>query len=109
MARGGKTAVLMELFKALKEVGMSPIYIDFSSNFRLQEGETEIQAILRLIASQLVEDLCESEKQSIVCDRAYLENYLSKSNRHIVLIIDELNSLAFPPEHETASFLNGCF
>ena len=99
------------MFEALKDAEISPILIGFNTifNFTRQEGETEIQAILRLIASQLVEGLSNSEKQSIVCDRAYLENYLSKSNRHIVLIIDELNSLAFPPEHETASFLNGCF
>jgi hypothetical protein len=55
LARGGKTTTLCLLFDELQRLEMRPILITFNTAyFQLRDGESQCQAILRLIASQLV-------------------------------------------------------
>ena len=53
LARGGKTTFMQQVFVALKESALyAPIFISFNGNFALQKGESQLQALLRLIAMQ---------------------------------------------------------
>jgi hypothetical protein len=57
MARGGKTTILEHLFEQLKKTAeINPVYINFNGNFKLKPGESHSEAILYLIAEQLVTD-----------------------------------------------------
>lgn len=109
MARGGKTTVLRELFDDLyfNTEYMCPIIITFnpSANFRLRDGETQAQAILRLVAAQLV-DCTAEEAHNIVCDRQALDDFLS--NWPVVLLADELSALG-PLDAEAAFLLRDMF
>ena len=57
MACGGKTTVLLALFDRLKATGMNAMFISFNglSNFIRQEGESEEEALYRVIVAQLVD------------------------------------------------------
>ena len=57
-ARGGKTTTIANVFDALKAAGgVNPILISFNGSgipaFKHQNGETQTEAILRLIGVQL--------------------------------------------------------
>ena len=96
LARGGKTTFMQQVFVALKESALyAPIFISFNGNFALQKGESQLQALLRLIAMQLV-DASQIDSRDIVCDQVALQNHIAQScmGKPVVLLIDELNMLA---------------
>lgn len=76
LARGGKTTILKEIFTRLKTSGYAPIIVGLSnsSHFRHMPGQTHKDALLRLIASQLVnvEAGEEAWNLNISCDKAAL-------------------------------------
>jgi hypothetical protein len=111
LARGGKTTILRLLFQRLKAEGFDPVYINFNGNFRRFRGESESEAILRLISAQLIDDAHKVKR--IKCNESALEDYIQRSiaqrGRPFLLLIDELNSLANPPDEEAASLLRRVF
>jgi hypothetical protein len=110
LGRGGKTTILKLIFDALKasDMDVNVMYINFNSNFALQEGETQEQAVLRLIAAQLVNDK-DVDVKNIVCDRLALEEYITLSGRPFILLVDELNSLGYPLRTEAAILFREMF
>ena len=97
MARGGKSTILRLLFDKLKRAGYNVMYISFNSfiKFTRQEGESQSNAILRRIASQLI-DCTEEEAHTICCDKDALDTYITSTtlpDKGFVLLIDELNAL----------------
>ena len=108
-ARGGKTKTLTRVFDDLKKDGrVLPIFISFngggSTKFRLRDGETHGQAILRLIAVQLNEYLPE-EQINLLVDRKALDRHIGDN---VVLLIDELNHLS-PIDNDAAELLRDMF
>jgi hypothetical protein len=110
LGRGGKSTVLRKLFNALKKSDMkvNPVYISFNGNFKFQDGESQAQAILRMIASQLI-NTGGSTSVDLVCDEEYLEKYIRESERPLILLIDELNSLGNPLQTNAAILLRKMF
>lgn len=112
LARGGKTTTLSCVVDALQErTSLKTITISFNGQgeaaFQRRQGESQSQAILRLIAAQLVE--CQpAEAKRLVVDRTYLDDYLGNN---IVLVVDELNRLTQgePPDGEAAALLREMF
>ncbi len=89
-ARGGKTVSLSKIFDKLKEVpNVHPILISFNGSgpipFKRRNGETQAQAILRLIAMELGEYTPE-QSRNLVVDRKALDQHLGEN---VVLLIDE--------------------
>ena len=107
LGRGGKSTVLRKLFNALKKSDMkvNPVYISFNGNFKFQDGESQAQAILRMIASQLIN----TTSVDLVCDEEYLEKYIRESERPLILLIDELNCLGNPLQTNAAILLRKMF
>ena len=109
-ARGGKTFTISKTFDKLKEQGrVSPILISFNGSgeqaFRRREGETQSEAILRLIAAQL-SDYSVVDARQLVADRAVLDVCLGDN---VVLLIDELNNLGTALDAEAAELLRTMF
>ena len=99
LARGGKTTFMQQISVALKESALyAPIFINFNGNFLMQKGESQLQALLRLIAMQLVDasKIDAYSDRNIVCDSVALLNHITQScdGKPVVLLIDELNMLA---------------
>jgi hypothetical protein len=113
-ARGGKTTTISRVFDQLKDGSRAvhPILISFNGNgkgaFQRRNGETQEQAILRLIAVQLC-DYSPEESQRIVVDREALDKHLGDDN--VVLLIDELNILSagMPLDSDAAKLLREMF
>lgn len=125
LSRGGKSTFLMLLFDRLKSgnfatgsspsagsdsvhIQMAPIIISFNGGFRRRSGESDLDALLRVIASKLVSledssDAC----QSIVCDKRELLRHIELTSKvmPVVLLIDELNMLSRPLDEEASIFL----
>lgn len=108
LARGGKTTTLSCLFDELKRRLLRVIFITFngSSNFETRQGESQRNAILRVIATQLVE-IGNSDPLDIECDEHALDEYIGKFP--FVLLIDELNALAAPVDAEAGRMLRRLF
>ena len=72
-------------------------------------GESNCDAILRLIAIQLLPDAV--NKLNVVCDQDYLFDYISShcDGKNIVLLIDELNALSVPLDADAAATLKIIF
>ena len=90
---------MKQVFIALKESALyASILISFNGNFALQKGESQLQALLRLIAMQLVDasQIDPFSIRDIVCDPVALLNHIAQSceGKQVVLLIDELNMLA---------------
>ena len=109
LARGGKSTFLRLLFDALKTDGFAPIIITFNGPFVRRTGESNCDAILRLIAIQLLPDAV--NKLNVVCDQDYLFDYISShcDGKNIVLLIDELNALSVPLDADAAAMLKNYF
>lgn len=109
-ARGGKTTTIANVFDALKAAGgVNPILISFNGSgipaFKHQNGETQTEAILRLIGVQLG-DYTDQQALDLVIDRDALND---KLNGNVVLLIDELNILGMPLENDAAQLLREMF
>eukprot|EP01041_Mallomonas_annulata_P013578 gene13578-28825_t len=109
-ARGGKTTTISRVFDKLKkDCRVHPIIITFNGNgltpFSRRFGETQSQAILRLIAVQLG-DYTPEQAQHLVVDREALDRHLGDN---VVLLIDELNELGFPLLDDAAMLLRNMF
>lgn len=75
------------------------MFITFNdlTGFRLRDGESQHDAILRLIAAQLVTvtgKRVRKQLQRIICDEDALDEYIG--DKPFVLLVDELNALASP-------------
>lgn len=108
LARGGKTTTLSLLFDKLQMIGVRVISITFngSCNFQSRPGETQRNAILRVIATQLV-DIGNLDPRNIECDEHALDEYIGALP--FMLLIDDLNSLAAPLDAEAGSMLRRLF
>jgi hypothetical protein len=108
LARGGKTTILSFLFDELQRLGVRAIFITFngSSNFKSRQGESQRDAILRVIATQLV-DIGDSDPLNIQCDEDELDKYIGELP--LVLLIDELNALSAPIDGAAGGMLRRLF
>ena len=120
LARGGKTTILMTLFDRLKMSNddpegftYMPVYINFNGEFERFVGESDKEAILRLIAMQLIDTEGLRSDQRIVCDenelKAFINSSIKATGRRFVLLIDELNKLSYPPDAAAAKLLRTAF
>ena len=96
-AKGGKSTSLRVLFDRLKsesDYNVMIISFDENSGFRRQDCESQSNAILRCIASQLI-DCTEDEALNICCDKDALDAYIAATlpTRGFVLLVDELSAL----------------
>jgi hypothetical protein len=99
---------LRELFKKIKALDtFVPIIISFNGFFRLQNDETPINALLRLIAIQFLEPLTADESVLVTCNKNALLKYISEKTvgMKVVLLIDELDVLGTPVDVEVSFFL----
>ena len=115
LSRGGKTTGLQKLFDRLHgaQLGDSRIramIVSFnpSSHFLRRDGETQKQAILRVIAQQLV-DCSKHEAKRLEVDEAELHRYIG--DKPFLLLIDEINQLSAsqPLDPHTSRFLRNLF
>ena len=115
LSRGGKTTGLKIIFDRLHgaQLGDSRIRVmivsfNSSSGFLRRDGETQKQAILRVIAQQLVEGT-DSELDRLEVDEAELDRYIG--NKPFLLLIDEINALSasHPLDPDTSSMLRDLF
>lgn len=112
MARGGKSTFLIQLFDALKSSGFIPIVITFNSLFMRLSHETELQAIVRMMALEML-TISREESSKFLFDQSALLRHISETSREksVVLLIDELNSLTNgqPLDVEASQFLKDNF
>ena len=111
LARGGKTTLLMQLFGRLKkDEKYAPIIININGNFLTRAGESHQDAVMRLIATQLV-DVSEKDAQNIVCDETALLKHIDQTSqgKSVVLLIDELNRFGVPIDGPLSVFLKAEF
>ena len=54
LARGGKSTFLRVLFDRLKRQGYVPIVINFNGSFARRPGESNLEAVLRLVCIQFL-------------------------------------------------------
>ena len=113
LARGGKTTLLKLLFDRLKndvKARYAPIIINFNGNFGRRAEESYLDALMRLIATQLV-DVPAKDAGNIVCDETALLKHIDETSKgmRVVLLIDELNSLCSPVDLATSVFLKDHF
>lgn len=114
LGRGGKTTMLHVLFNQLKASDRyAPIYISFNGDFQRFPGESDQDAILRLIAVQFInvpEDETESFYRFQFAKAQVLAHLAGTSGgREIVLLIDELNTLRNPLDPTGAILLRNEF
>ena len=98
LGRGGKTTFLWCLFNALKKEGFSPIYISFNGGFKPREQESQLDALVRLLSMQLMQDP-PTNPFSFAYDQSDLLQHIDRTanGSKVVLLIDELNMLAGGP------------
>ena len=96
--RGGKTSTLIAVFNRLQgaqlgadRVRVMLISFKSSSGFVHREGETQKQAILRVIAQQLVEGT-EDELVRLFVDEYALDDYIGA--KPFVLLVDQINVIS---------------
>ena len=115
LSRGGKTTGLQKLFDRLHgaqlgEDRIRAMIVSFnpSSYFLRRDGETQKQAIQRVIAQQLVEGT-DSELDRLDVDEDELDRYIGK--KPFLLLIDEINALSAsqPLDPYTSRFLRKLF
>ena len=95
MARSGKTTLLHALFnKLIEDDEFSPILLDFNGNgnFEQRSGETDYDAFLRWVATSVLYKQ-NAAVPKFTCRKRDLEEYLKKSPKPIVLLVDEINCL----------------
>lgn len=89
------------------------ITISTNGGFNRRENETWLQALVRLIAYQMVEPDESVDRDNLFqCEEADLLKHLQAINgkgRAVVLLIDELNNMGVPLDGETSSFLTTHF
>jgi len=110
LARGGTSTFLRVLFDRLKGQGYVPIVINFNGPFARRPGESNLEAVLRLICIQLL-PIGSWDPSTVVCNQQYLLKYIADNcnNRKIVLLIDELNVLGVPLDNATSVMLKEHF
>ena len=107
--RGGKTSTLMAVFHRLQGaqlgadcVRVMMISFKASSGFTRREGETQKQAILRVIAQQLVEGT-KDELDRLVVDAYALDKYIGE--KPFVLLVDHINVISpYEPLNNEAAY-----
>eukprot|EP01033_Poteriospumella_lacustris_P015753 gene15753-11278_t len=113
LARGGKTSFLIYLFEELKRGGCAPILISFNGNFLRSPGESQLQALIRLLSVAMTDiDPADSTKYSYGGEEALLAQIANTADGlPVVLLIDELNSLSCgePLDVEASHFLKRFF
>jgi hypothetical protein len=110
MARGGKSQLLESIFFKLKELNFLPIYITFNDKYLKINGESQKNAIMRLIANQFVDAIVPTTSKKLLIDETKLTNHIDATSegKTVVLLIDELNRLSSgePIDADAALFLN---
>ena len=107
--RGGKTSTLLAVFDRLQgaQLGVDRVrvmLISFkgSDGFVRREGETQKQAILRVIAQQLVEGT-EDELDRLLVDEYALDKYIGE--RPFVLLVDHIDVISpYEPLNNEAAY-----
>lgn len=113
LARGGKTTFLIYLFEALKEVRCAPILITFNGHFFRSPGESQLQALIRLLSVAMTDiNPADSHNYSYRGKDDLLEHIKKTADGlPVVLLIDELNSLSYgrPLDADASYFLKRYF
>jgi hypothetical protein len=109
LARGGKTTILHLLFEELERVGLCPICVSFNGTtrprFNRLPGESDKEALLRVIGSQFYR----GGERNIRFEEKTITQFLEKTKKPIVLLIDELNALSENIDTGLADFLRDEF
>uniref|UniRef100_A0A7S4KQA2 Uncharacterized protein n=1 Tax=Paramoeba aestuarina TaxID=180227 RepID=A0A7S4KQA2_9EUKA len=108
-SRSGKTTSLKHLFNDLFDhTEYTPLFVSFNgdSGFVQREGESDEQAFLRGFAEQISPH--PSVATGMIYTRQALEAYVAKISKP-VLLLDELNVIADPPQQGLASLLRTHF
>lgn len=106
-ARGGKSTSLCAIFDLLaKSQTAYPLAINFngSSNFSMLPGESQANAIFRLIVAQLQGTDSQIAQR---CEPKTLDNFIGETP--CVLLIDELNIVGNPLDVEASNLLKSLF
>lgn len=103
---GGKSAVLRCLFEKLKIEGMAPLYVTFHNHHTLRKDDSAIEALMSRIAVQLAG--LPNSTPVIANEEAVLE-YLAKSPKPVILLVDELDALSDPITRDLSWFLKTYF
>ena len=94
LASGGKTLTLYRIFEKLRQQNINVMFISFNDSggtkFERQPGESDKQAIMRAIASQLM-DCNANDKRHLQVDEAKLLQVLA--GQELVLLVDDLHIL----------------
>ena len=95
LARGSKTTFLIYLFAALRNRGCAPILISFNGNFARGSGESQLEALIRLLSAAMTNmDPAYSADYSFKGQVALLDHIeRTAGGAPVVLLIDELNIL----------------
>eukprot|EP01031_Cornospumella_fuschlensis_P034760 gene34760-42091_t len=108
-ARGGKTTAICALFDKLAKQAPScrPIAVtcNGSSNFAMLPGESQRDAIARLIVCQATGR--DTQQSPVKCSDELINQYIG--DQPCVLLIDELNVIANPLNQEASRFLKDLF
>jgi hypothetical protein len=89
LARGGKTTFLIYLFAALRNRGCAPILISFNGNFARGSGESQLEALIRLLSAAMTTRIPLTPLTTPSLD--HIER--TAGGAPVVLLIDELNIL----------------
>lgn len=97
MVDGGKTTALCSLFDRLRnKENFHPIFISLGESVEIvqqrRQRETDRDLILRSIALQLIGQQDNHNPLDITCDEHRLDEHLSRSDKPVVLIIDDLDA-----------------
>ena len=122
-ARGGKTTFLQKLREKLAGAQYFPIFVSFNGESPVQRRDNELadQWLYRTIAYALLPDgpLCQevaAKFGTVTCGESTLQAYF-KSQKNVVLLVDELNQLLLKSpnnadrdaERQAAKFMKDVF
>lgn len=105
--RGGKTTVLFELQKKLRQNGINVISVTFNgvSGFCPLQDETPSESLYRVITNQLDDSIPETARRS--CNWRELDEFIC--SKPFVLLIDEINVLCSEIGSDLAKILKEYF
>ena len=112
LARGGKTTTLLALFNVIRnDLKYNCMLISFNGSSRYEHlyGESEVEALYRIVVNQLIDHKKYKGGRIIpdISDWERLDHHIGTTP--FVLLIDEMNALCFPVGNEVSKILKTYF